>query len=114
METKELTAIQKLYDYLKWVSPLIHKLPRDIKFTLGDRFLNRLYDVLEDLIAAKFQRKSLKLPLLNDANVHLEVVRFYQRLLKDEKHWDVRRYKYSSTLINEIGINIGKWINSIS
>ena len=28
---QELTVIQKLYDYIKWVSPLINRLPRDRK-----------------------------------------------------------------------------------
>ncbi len=110
---EELKVIQKTYDYIAWVNPLINKLPRNVKFGLGDRFLNRLYDTLEELIKAKYKRGHEKLENLNKANVNLEIVRFYQRLLKDGKHWDIKRYKYSSSNINEIGINIGNWIKSI-
>jgi len=71
-ETEELLVIQKLYDYLVWISPLINRFPRDRKFTIGDRILNRLYDVLEDLIKAKYRRNN-KIDLLEQANVGLEI-----------------------------------------
>ena len=109
---KELLVITKMYDYIKWVSPLINKLPRDRKFTLGDRFLNRLYDSLEEMIKAKYRRIG-KLDLLEKVNVNLEICRYYQRLLHEENLWSVKRYKYSSGLINEVGKLLGNWIKSI-
>lgn len=72
-KTEELMVIQKLYDYLVWISPIINRLPRDRKFTIGNRVLNRLYDVLEDLIKAKYRPKNKKFELLEQANVGLEI-----------------------------------------
>ena len=108
----ELLVIQKLYDYLIWVSPIINRLPRDKKFTIGDRLLNKLYDVLEDLIKAKYRSRN-KLELLEQANVGLEIVRFYQRLILSDNLWDRKRYQFASKSVNEIGILLGKWVLSI-
>ena len=108
----ELVVIQKLYDYLVWVSPIINRLPRDKKFTIGDRLLNKLYDVLEDLIKAKYRSRK-KLELLRQANVGLEIVRFYQRLILSDNLWDRKRYQFASKSVNEIGILLGKWVLSI-
>jgi len=110
--SEELVVIQKLYDYLVWVSPIINRLPRDKKYTIGDRLLNRLYDVLEDLIKAKYRSRK-KIELLEQANVGLEIVRFYQRLILSDNLWDRKRYQFASKSVNEIGILLGKWVLSI-
>ncbi len=111
-EAEELLVIQKLYDYLAWISPLINRLPRDRKFTIGDRILNRLYDILEDLIKAKYRRNN-KIDLLEQANVSLEIVRFYQRLILSDNLWDRKRYKFAAQSANEVGLLLGKWVVSI-
>ena len=110
--SEELVVIQNLYDYLVWVSPIINRLPRDKKYTIGDRLLNRLYDVLEDLIKAKYRSRN-KLELLEQANVGLEIVRFYQRLILSDNLWDRKRYQFASKSVNEVGILLGKWVLSI-
>ena len=109
---KELLVITKMYDYLKWVSPIINRLPRDRKYSLGDRFLNRLYDSLEDMIRAKY-RRTQKVEILEKVNINLEICRYYQRLLYEENLWSIKRYKYSSEIINEVGKLLGNWIKSI-
>ncbi|AFZ61274.1 hypothetical protein Anacy_5995 (plasmid) [Anabaena cylindrica PCC 7122] len=43
---KELSVIQKTYDCIKWYVPIIERLPKIHKFTLGDRIINQLYDLL--------------------------------------------------------------------
>ena len=110
--SEELVVIQKLYDYLVWVSPIINRLPRDKKYTIGDRLLNRLYDGLEDLINVKYRSRN-KLELLEQANVGLEIVRFYQRLILSDNLWDRKRYQFASKSVNEVGILLGKWVLSI-
>jgi len=107
-KTDELLIIQKLYDYLVWVSPIINRLPRDKKFTIGDRLLNRLYDVLEDLIKAKYRSRK-KIELLEQANVGLEITRFYQRLILSDNLWNRKRYEFASKSVNDIGRLLGKW-----
>ena len=46
----ELSIIQKTYDLVKWYIPILNRLPRSHKFTLGERMITGLYEFLEGLI----------------------------------------------------------------
>jgi hypothetical protein len=36
-----------------WYVPLLNRLPRDHRFTLGERIINSLYELLEELVSAQ-------------------------------------------------------------
>ncbi len=42
---KELPIIQKTYDLIQWYVPILSRLPKTHKFTLGDRIISNLYDI---------------------------------------------------------------------
>jgi len=44
---QELSIIQKTYDLIKYYIPILNNLPRNHKFTLGDRLISRLYNLLD-------------------------------------------------------------------
>ena len=54
------------------------KFPQNHRFVLGERLEQRLYDLLETLIEAKYSRG--RLPLLQLANLRLEILRFQMRV----------------------------------
>lgn len=105
---KELSIIQKTYDLIRWYVPIVNRLPKNHKFTLGDRIINNLYDVLENLIKAKYA--DYKLDILADINLKLDILRYQTRLLRDFELFSVKRYEYASQLINQIGMELGGWI----
>ena len=105
---KELSVIQKCYDLVKWYVPIIERFPKVHKFTIGDRVINQLYEILEGLIRAKFARS--KLAKLEDINTELAVLRHQTRLLLDFNLISLKRYQYVSKLIDEIGVELGNWI----
>lgn len=105
---KELSIIQKTYDFIKWYVPILNRLPRDHKFLLGDRVITQLYNLLEDLIKAKYTRD--KLPLLEQLNIKLEIIRYQTRLLYDFNLMNASRYEYISKKLFEIGSELGGWI----
>ncbi|MBS1787615.1 MAG: diversity-generating retroelement protein Avd [Acidobacteria bacterium] len=107
--TPELPVIQKTYDLILWYVPILQRLPRDHRYTLGDRMIESLYLMLEELITARYARE--KLELLQTINVRLERTRYQTRLLLDFKQMDSNRYLYATKLINEVGVNLGRWIN---
>ncbi|KPQ35334.1 MAG: hypothetical protein HLUCCO16_16790 [Phormidium sp. OSCR] len=37
---KELPIIQKTYDLIQWYVPILNRLPKTHKFTLGDRIIS--------------------------------------------------------------------------
>lgn len=104
----ELPIIQKAYDLIKWYVPILNRLPRNHKFLLGDRMIVGLYNFLENLLKARYERH--KLPRLEALNSELDVLRYQTRLLMDFELVSVERYEYISGLINSIGGDLGGWI----
>ncbi|MEA5603194.1 diversity-generating retroelement protein Avd [Nostoc sp. UHCC 0252] len=105
---KELSVIQKTYDCIKWYVPIIDRLPKIHKFTLGDRLINQLYNLLEGLIKAKYAKD--KLPQLESLNTQLDILRYQTRMLLDFNLMSVQRYEYAIKIIDEIGTELGGWI----
>ena len=105
---REMQAVTKMYDVLKWLLPQISKLPRSHKFTLGDRVTNLGLDVLMLLVEASYTRD--KLELLRQANLKLEQMRYLLRLCKDLELLSLKRYEYISREINEAGSFVGGWV----
>ncbi len=104
----DLPIIQKTYDLIKWYVPILNRLPRSHKFVLGDRMVAGLYNFLENLLKARYERH--KLSRLEDLNSDLDVLRYQTRLLKDFDLVSVQRYEYVSGQINSIGGDLGGWI----
>ena len=104
----DLPIIQKTYDLIKWYVPILHRLPRDYRFTLGDRMIIGLYRLLEDLIQARYTRD--KLSQLQGINSQLDILRYQTRLLLDFDLIQAKRYEFASELINAVGLDLGGWI----
>jgi len=104
----DLPIIQKTYDLVKWYIPILNRLPRDHRFTLGERMINGLYNLLEGLILARYSHH--KLDQLEQLNIQLDLLRHQTRLLLDFDLMKTERYEYVGKLLNEIGIELGGWI----
>ncbi len=104
----ELPVIQKVYDFIKWYVPILNRLPRNHQFTLGNRIINELYELLEGLINARYSKQ--KLPLLESLNNKLDLLRYQTRLLHDFELISFQRYEYISEQLNSIGTELGGWI----
>ena len=111
MAADELAVITKAFDLAREMTERTRKLPRDLKFVLGDRMLATAYDVLDTLVEAKYARA--KRQLLQRANLLLERLRFQVRLCLEEKLISVRQYEYVSGLVDETGRMVGGWMKSV-
>ena len=105
---KEMQAVTKMYDVIKWLIPQIAKLPRSHKFTLGDRITNLALDTLMLLVEAQYTRQ--KLELLRQANRKLEQLRHLLWLCKDLEILSMKQYEYISREVNEARKLIGGWV----
>ena len=94
--------ITKVYDFLLYLVPQVSELPRSQRYLLGERIESASFDVLEILLEACYSQS--KLPLLKQANIKLEKIRYYTRLCKDLKVINLHRYEVLSKMINEIGM----------
>jgi hypothetical protein len=107
---EELTVITKTYDLILWSCNHISQFPRNHRFVLGERIERNLYDLLETLLKARYTR--LRGPLLEQANMVLEVLRFQTRLAKDLKCLTIKSYGFGTNSIDEIGRLVGGWLKS--
>ena len=106
-KTEELVVITKTYDLILWSCNHTSRFPRQHRFVLGERLERSLYDLLELLIQAKYQRE--RAALLEAANLKLEILRFQVRLAKDLQCLNPGSYEFASRAIEEIGRLIGGW-----
>ena len=81
---QELVVITKTYDLILWSCNHTSKFPRNHRFVLGERIERNLYDLLETLIRAKYTRQ--RQPLLERANLMLEILPFQMQSAKDLWH----------------------------
>jgi hypothetical protein len=99
-EHQELVVITKTYDLILWSCHLTGKFPRNHRFVLGERIERNLYDLLETLIRAKYTRQ--RQPLLEQANLTLEILRFQMRLANDLQCLKVESYGFAAKAIDDI------------
>ena len=104
---QELLVITKTYDLLLWSCRHTSRFPRNHRFVLGERIERNLYDLLETLIRARYTRQ--RQPLLDQANLTLEILRFQMRLAKDLQCLKTNSYAFVAKAVDEIGKLVGGW-----
>ena len=61
LESKQLTLIPKIEDYIEYVLNIITKLPRTEKFNIGNEYKKSMYEILENsLYMAKLNNSENK------------------------------------------------------
>jgi hypothetical protein len=105
MSNQELPVIRKTYDLVLWACRHTSRFPRQHRFVLGERMERRLYDLLETLLQARYTRD--RQPLLRQANLTLEVLRFQMRLAHDLQCLRTNRYGFGCLALPEIGAVVG-------
>lgn len=113
MATSE-AIMTKTYQFLLFMLPLLAKLPRDQKFLVADRYETRVLDLLDLYVRAYYSSKENKSPLLRDANIGLEQLRYLTRLLHDMRFINHEKYGAVSGHLDEIGKMTGGWLKSIA
>jgi hypothetical protein len=95
------------------VDAYVAKLPRERKFTIGDRLLDRCITVLETVTQAYYSPRTQKTPILHSVNIQLEVIRQFLRFLFEANVHDIRKHEHFSRSIDELGAAIGGWLKSV-
>lgn len=111
LESKQLTLIPKIEDYIEYVLNIITKLPRTEKFNIGNEYKKSMYEILENsLYMAKVNKSEDKkeiLKTLNYIDSKLTCQRIYLRIMKKQKWIDENKFNISINKIYEIGKIVG-------
>jgi mRNA-degrading endonuclease RelE of RelBE toxin-antitoxin system len=100
--------IVKTYSLTLWYIEKLAKLPRNHRFTLGEKVQQSLLDLLMLLSDAIYSKN--KNPILQEANKELEKLRILSRLMKDLNLLPRDSYRFVSSSIDEIGKMLGGWV----
>ncbi len=118
LESKQLTLIPKIEDYIEYVLNIITKLPRTEKFNIGNEYKKSMYEILENsLYMAKVNNSEDKkeiLKTLNYIDSKLTCQRIYLRIMKKQKWIDENKFNISINKIYEIGKIVGGLIKYYS
>lgn len=79
-------AVQDCHDLLLWIIPLPDQIPRNRRFTLGERIESGILQVLELLAEAAYSRGG-KAALLQHANLQLMVCRCNTPIFDGARKW---------------------------
>jgi len=104
-------VIVKSYDLTLWYIKKLSSLPKQHRFTLGEKVQNALLNLL--LLLSDTVYSPQKMRLLQEANREIERLRLLTRLLTDLQILSDENHRFIVTALNEIGQMIGGWSKSL-
>jgi hypothetical protein len=99
-KTKEL--------YLEWYG-YQKTLPKEHRFSLGQKIDTLLVEIIEAISAASFLARMEKLPYIRLAIRKTDALKIFFMLLWETKSLDTKKFISLSAKINEIGKMLGGW-----
>jgi hypothetical protein len=104
--------IVKSYTLTLWYIQKIEKLPKNHRYTLGERIQSSLLELLMTLSDTIYSKDKKSLLLL--ANQEIERLRLLTKLIKDLSLLSSDNYQFILSSLNEIGQMIGGWKKTLS
>ena len=107
------TVVEASRRFLRILDEYVVKMPRDRKFTFGDRIINRGIDLLETVVDAYYSPRNLKHQKIAAANIHCEMLRQLLRMLYEQGVHDLKKHEHFTRELDAIGKSLGGWSKSI-
>lgn len=100
-------VVGKTYDFSVWLIQKVEHFPQSYRFSVGDRLVGGVIDLLLRLVDAAYARE--KAAILSEVNGMLNRMRFLLRLAKDLNLFTLDSYGYAAERVEEIGRMAGGW-----
>jgi len=113
MNEFDIPIFKKSYDLYKTLHAYRRLVPKQDRFTIFERIDTITLDIIEGILFASSQQKTIKLPTLEQVSLKLNMLRIFIRLMKDTKSLDSKKYIALESSIDEIGRMLGGWIRSV-
>lgn len=108
-----IPLLQKTKDlYLLWYS-YYKSLPKEHRYTLGQKVDNLLAEIIEVVASAAFLPPAEKAPYLKIAIRKTDAVKIFVMLLWETKSIDNKKYLSLADKLNEIGRMLGGWLGQL-
>ncbi|MEK7992964.1 MAG: diversity-generating retroelement protein Avd [Planctomycetota bacterium] len=106
-QTELPVVVGKTYDFSLWLIQKVEHFPRSYRFSVGDRLVAAVIDLLLRLVDAAYARD--KAAILAEVNGMLNRMRYLLRLAKDLKLFSLDSYRHAAERVEEIGRMAGGW-----
>ena len=104
-----LPVYKDTYELLLMIFQYSSKLPKDYKYTLGERLKNEATEVLIAIFEASQLKDKNKAVAIQKALNNLEKCRLYIRILKDLNIWGISKQANLNQKIESISKQITQW-----
>ena len=105
-----MILLTRTFELLDWLLPKVERFPRLYRHTVTQRLSDAALDFQEHLLAAQAQRHHQRLTFLRDADLALNRIRIYLRLIH-HWHWiNDGQYQHVSSMVMELGRLLGGWL----
>ncbi len=110
----KLSILQHLISSYKVWHELKNHIPKNARYTLGEKIDRYFIDTLELLFFAQYAQKGQKLPALQKANTKFDTLKFFLQILWETKNFSAKHYELISVQFNEIGKMLGGWLKKLA
>ena len=104
-----MPIVQKLISIYKQWQTFIHHLPKQTRYTLGEKIDLLFIEIFELIITARYLPQTQKLPPLQKASLKLDILKFFLQISWEIKTIDTKKYILLSKNLDEIGKILGGW-----
>lgn len=112
MDSFDIPIFKKAYDLYQIFHGYRDTVKKRDRHTIWERSENTILSIIEGILAASEAHKIEKLPILKNVSVKLNLLRVLFRLVKDAKVIDLGKYIALEETVDEIGRQLGGWMNS--
>jgi hypothetical protein len=106
----EMVIFTRTYDLLNWLLPKQQRFPKLYRSSVTQRLMDAALNFQESLLEAQAYQDKIRLRHLRAADVHLNKVRLYLRLVQQWGWLSPGQYEHVSRMVAEIGRLLGGWI----
>lgn len=110
---EKLLIFQKTYDLIRWLYPIINRIPKSHRLVLGRHLEELAISLLLLVIKANKARGQSRLSLQLQVSDELDCLRILVRLTKDLRFMSVKQYTTAAEKINEIGRMLNAWMKVV-
>lgn len=107
MENK-LLVLKKFEDFYIELMPQLWRLPKNEKYTIGNRIELFCLDVVEALISANYHPE-IRIQQIQIARTKIQTIQWLIRILNKQRLLCNKKYEILSTQMVEIGKMLTKW-----
>ena len=112
MNDIDIPILKKTYELYSTFHEYRRVVSKADRFTVYERSENLIVDLIELFLEAGYTKSGNKSAILEKASVKLNTLRFFIRLMKETKVFDLKKYTTLQGMIDEIGRMLGGWIRS--